>query len=144
MDNIVDSGTPEEANGPRAAPFYWGIKESAEPGDPSQKDKPMLKLLQEKYIRTPYFMDKDNIGSFQGSPELWMGANGTGAKAHMDSHCQSTISIQLSGRRRWRLGIIPKDVDRSLKEQFYDGSIYVRGKKGKQGTCMWWSNINIY
>jgi hypothetical protein len=66
---VVDSTTPG-VDGPTAAPFYWGIKESLHPGDPSEKDKPVLKMLQDKFIRTPYFLDEENIGSFQGSVHM--------------------------------------------------------------------------
>ena len=37
-----------------------------------------------------------------------MGAQGTGARAHMDSHCISTLSVVLHGERRWRIGPVPR------------------------------------
>lgn len=32
----------------------------------------------------------------------------TGARAHMDSHCISTLSVVLHGERRWRIGPVPR------------------------------------
>ena len=57
-------------------------QEAGEPGDPSEKDRPLLELVQE-YFKTPYFMDSGNRGSLLLSPELWMGANGTLDKVYV-------------------------------------------------------------
>eukprot|EP00658_Telonema_sp_P-2_P081915 TRINITY_DN8519_c0_g2_i3.p1 TRINITY_DN8519_c0_g2~~TRINITY_DN8519_c0_g2_i3.p1 ORF type:complete len:234 (-),score=28.93 TRINITY_DN8519_c0_g2_i3:272-973(-) len=64
--------------------------------------------------------------------EFWMGASGTGARAHMDSHCISTLSVVLSGARRWRIGPpprVPKGGGRSRPEEvvFDDGVAYGLG-----------------
>ena len=42
--------------------------------------------------------------NFKETPELWFGMSKAGAKPHQDSHCTSTMSFQLSGRKRWRTG----------------------------------------
>jgi len=42
-----------------------------------------------------------------GSPEFWFARSGAGAKAHMDGHCESTLTLQLAGRKKWRLSWPP-------------------------------------
>ena len=65
----------------------------------------MLRKVQQ-FSRIPYFMDKDrNMQEVLGSPEFWFSMPGAGAKAHMDAHCESTMSIQLDGTKRWRIGL---------------------------------------
>jgi hypothetical protein len=133
------SGAPANADAPPFAPFYFGIKEGdQELFRPDNKQtKAALDKLRQNYTKLPYFMDYNNKNAVSGSPEFWVGANGTGAKAHADSHCQSTISIQLSGKRRWRLGVIPADVEASDDEQFGDGAVYERcgGRSEQSGKA---------
>eukprot|EP00054_Salpingoeca_dolichothecata_P012002 m.66537 g.66537 ORF g.66537 m.66537 type:complete len:383 (+) comp19731_c0_seq2:469-1617(+) len=58
------------------------------------------------------------------SPEFWFSRPGAGAKAHTDEHCVSTMSVQLSGSKRWRLMLIPP-IDHILtRPEFADGLIY--------------------
>jgi len=56
----------------------------------------------------PSFMDKRNADSLAENAEFWLGAKGTGARAHMDSHCISTLSVVMHGKRRWRIGPPPR------------------------------------
>jgi len=61
-----------------------------------------------------------------GSPEFWFSMPGAGAKAHMDMHCESTMSIQLDGTKRWRIGLASA-TDESLPTGAYgDGMAYGR------------------
>ena len=61
-----------------------------------------------------------------GSPEFWFSMPGAGAKAHMDMHCESTMSIQLDGTKRWRIGLAAP-TDKSLPVGTYgDGMAYTR------------------
>ena len=59
--------------------------------------------------------------------EFWFSAPGAGAKAHMDSHCISTLSINLSGRRQYRLAPVPRPARRSLDVLHDDGYVYEHG-----------------
>ena len=134
---------------PRYAPYYWGIKESAY--ERWRGDAELLAQVQ-RLTKLLYFMHpEESTGTGMGggwgedegegtaqdeweaqetlrdmrqSPEFWLGANGTGAKAHVDGHCQSTLSMQLSGVRRWRLGAPPPGLRRSLGQQLNDGDPY--------------------
>ena len=132
----------QDAGAPRYAPYYWGIKESA--FEPWRGDADLLQEVQ-RLTELPYFMRAsrndvkvdgrvgvgasvqdatDTLRKMRSSPEFWLGANGTGAKAHVDGHCESTISMQLSGVRRWRLGAPPSGLRRSDSEQLHDGDPY--------------------
>ena len=54
----------------------------------------------------PYFLRStpSSATRYSSSPEMWFAVPGAGAKAHADGHCEATISLQLSGRKRWRVG----------------------------------------
>eukprot|EP00941_MAST-03F_sp_MAST-3F-sp1_P005080 g5080.t1 len=92
--NTIDGAAPTA--GPTFAPFYWGVKEQPE----------FMSKFQELEHALPYFFpDTDTSRSeFYHSPEMWFAAPLAGAKIHGDPHCEATISIQLSGRKRWRVG----------------------------------------
>jgi hypothetical protein len=106
-------------------------------------------------IVPPYFMNEKNMWSLQDSPEFWFstkggvnppistilpdcsvpfvlysGVPGAGAKAHMDEHCTTTMSVQLDGEKRWRLGWMPppKPGVRSIQSVYSDGAVYSMGK----------------
>ena len=113
-------GDPEA---PRFAPMYWGVKENA--FETWRGEAALLHDVQ-RLTAAPYFLSggEANLRGMRQTPEFWLGANGTGAKAHMDGHCQSTVAVQLSGTRRWRLGRIPRSVRRSREQQFNDGDVY--------------------
>jgi len=105
-----------DKNAPQLAPFYWGVKDG--------KDPKMLRKVQ-KFSKVPYFMDAHaNHEEVMGSPEFWFSRPGAGAKAHMDSHCESTMSLQLDGTKRWRIGLAAP-TDRFLRLGTYgDGQVY--------------------
>jgi len=117
----VDLKTPSGAakldkEAPPYAPFYWGVKDG--------KDPAMLRKVRQ-FVKIPYFMDaEENYGEVMGSPEFWFSRPGAGAKAHMDSHCESTMTIQLDGSKRWRIGLAA-DTNHFLRGGTYsDGEAY--------------------
>ena len=88
---------------PAFAPNYLPWKEF---GPRNRQGISWLAVFQQ-YIKTPYFLRNDDWSEEKllMSPEMWFSAvKGSGAKTHADGHCESTISIQLSGRKRWRIG----------------------------------------
>jgi len=91
---------------PPFAPFYWGVREHRGGGLGSTSTLLRVQKLIEESV--PAFMDSRNAHSMFDNAEFWMGAKGTGARAHMDSHCISTVSFVLSGQRRWRVGPVPR------------------------------------
>ena len=106
-----------DPRGPQFGPQYWGIKEAgwARPGGDEvvgPNEKPYLDRVRRATVR-PYFMAADNDEQLMHSPEVWLARKGAGAKAHADGHCESTITIQLSGTKRWRLApMFPKTLAR--------------------------------
>jgi len=110
MDKSEPSGAADK-EAPQLAPFYWGIKESA--WEKHRGDEDLLQMVR-NLTKVPYFMAEANLFEMQQTPEFWFSKPGAGAKAHMDSHCQSTMALTLSGTKRWRLGEIPRETPRLL------------------------------
>lgn len=115
----------KDKDAPQLAPFYWGIKDvQYEDAYRSRTwKKSMLKRVQE-HVKIPPFMDPQNLRSFETTPEFWFAGAGAGAKAHMDSHVQATMSIQLAGTKRWRLGPLAARKASFLAMIYQDGQVY--------------------
>ncbi|CAJ1364735.1 unnamed protein product [Effrenium voratum] len=122
----------QDENAPPFAPFYWGVREHYKGDLGSQK---VVRRVRELITQSvPEFMDDRNGASLFDNAEFWLGAKGTGARAHMDSHCISTLSVVLHGARRWRIGPVPrlpKGAGRSGDDEvvFDDGVAYKLGWK---------------
>mmetsp|Transcript_12412 Transcript_12412/g.31218 ORF Transcript_12412/g.31218 Transcript_12412/m.31218 type:complete len:433 (+) Transcript_12412:54-1352(+) len=121
-----------DSKAPPFAPFYWGVREHR--GGQVGSKKVVKRIQQLIASSVPKFMDQGNSASMFDNAEFWLGANGTGARAHMDSHCISTLSVVLSGERRWRVGPVPrmpKGAGRSKDGDvfFDDGVAYTLGWK---------------
>jgi mannose-6-phosphate isomerase-like protein (cupin superfamily) len=114
----TDRTADPEDSGPKFAPFYWGIKDGED--DPSG-----LKAKIQKHTQLPYFMRDvpSNSGLVNNSCEFWFNRPGAGAKAHVDSHCQSTMTVQLSGSRKWYIGPPPPVSVLSTAPAIYDGHL---------------------
>ena len=84
----------------------------------------MLKKVQEK-IWAPSFLG-DVRRELQRTPEFWFSRPAAGAQAHMDSHVQTTISIQLDGRKVWRLGFMERRTTTVLGSAYGDGKRYAQ------------------
>eukprot|EP00656_Telonema_subtile_P038562 TRINITY_DN4362_c0_g1_i3.p1 TRINITY_DN4362_c0_g1~~TRINITY_DN4362_c0_g1_i3.p1 ORF type:complete len:432 (-),score=66.70 TRINITY_DN4362_c0_g1_i3:23-1318(-) len=127
-----DQRLSEDPDSPPFAPFYWGVRDH-DTGDVGDKDtiSKVRKLIE---TSVPKAVDPRNAGSMFDMAEFWLGAKGTGARAHSDSHCVSTLSVVLTGSRRWRIGPIPrmpKGGGRSKPDEvvFDDGVAYKLGWK---------------
>merc|ERR1719401_2308114 len=79
-------------------------------------------------MRLPGVMrdSQENRREVFGSPEFWFSMPGAGATMHMDAHCESTLAIQLSGTRKWRLGWVPPVPNETLfkANTYADGAVY--------------------
>mmetsp|Transcript_6758 Transcript_6758/g.25412 ORF Transcript_6758/g.25412 Transcript_6758/m.25412 type:complete len:477 (+) Transcript_6758:61-1491(+) len=128
MDSKTASGAKDK-DAPQVAPFYWGIKDVQYPDAQRSKTwkKAMLKKVQE-HIRLPRYMDTANKRNFETTPEFWFAAGGAGAKAHMDTHVQATMSLQLSGTKRWRLSVMDERTAPFLAMIYKDGDVYERSE----------------
>ena len=125
-DNRVGLGSKGEDKSPKTAPFYWGIRDHFHGVDVGDADMIEEVLGQ---MATPYFADDSaaNLRTMKQQSEFWFSAPGAGAKAHMDSHCISTLSINLSGRRQYRLPPVPRPARRSIDVLHDDGYVYEHG-----------------
>lgn len=81
-------GSKGQKESPNFAPFYLGVRNDLE----SEANRKILKTM-----AVPSFADKRNLDFMKDNSEFWFSAPGAGAKVHMDSHCVSTLSINLSG-----------------------------------------------
>jgi hypothetical protein len=84
--------------------------------------------------QTPYFL-QDTIANEEeagDSFEFWFSLVGGGAFAHADSYCEMAVSMQLQGRKRWRLGMFPEV--NTVFESFFSAD---RGIYGAAGGVKW-------
>lgn len=117
-------GNSKSILGPKYAPNYLPWKEM------TMRDKKTgIIWLDEfrKHIVIPYFLrqTKWSAEHIYRSPEMWFApVGGSGAKAHADSHCEATISIQLSGKKKWRISPMHSfDTWGGLVAKGHDGQI---------------------
>jgi len=116
-----------DSEAPQKAPFYWGIKDVQFGGHSKTWKQEMLKKVH-KNIQLPPFMDPDNAEWFKRTPEFWFAGPGAGAMAHMDSHVQPTLSLQLAGTKRWRLSMMEPRLGPYLAMIYADGAVYSRAE----------------
>lgn len=137
LRDILDD-QPKQEN-PSASPYYVGLKDVLhDPGDVAHDplfsqtwSRQVLELVQE-HTATPSFMSDANLGMLQSTPEFWFlqaGAGTHGAKAHVDSHSESTWSMQLCGTKRWRLSPIGQRNAPHVMKIYQDGQIYERAEQ---------------
>jgi len=105
---VANSGAVD-AEAPKYAPFYWGVKGADEGERLWDGSKDLLRELRKLMRPLPGFLrpTDENMREVLGSPEFWFAGLGAGAKAHMDSHCESTLTLQLAGTKKWRLSWPP-------------------------------------
>lgn len=99
IDVKAPNGMPPGSAGPEFAPWYWDIKD----GDP----RVLARIQNLTQLPAVLRADSTNIHEVLWSPEIWFSPPRGGAKAHADEHCEATVSIQLSGTKRWRLSPFP-------------------------------------
>jgi len=127
MKQANPSGAADE-EAPQKAPFYWGIKDVQynDGGTSPTWRKAMLQKVR-AHTAVPPFMDAANKGQLYTTPEFWFAVHGAGAKAHIDTHVQTTMSLQLASRKRWRIGFMPERMLQHLSMLYKDGSVYTHG-----------------
>eukprot|EP00929_Paragymnodinium_shiwhaense_P113366 TRINITY_DN81646_c0_g1_i1.p1 TRINITY_DN81646_c0_g1~~TRINITY_DN81646_c0_g1_i1.p1 ORF type:complete len:449 (-),score=79.51 TRINITY_DN81646_c0_g1_i1:326-1672(-) len=117
----------QDPEAPPFAPFYWGVREDNGNGNVGPAVT-VEKFRKNIFASVPYFADKGNADSMFRNTEMWLGAKDTGARAHMDSHCISTLGYVLHGERRWRIGPVPrmpKNAGKTTRDVvFNDGVAY--------------------
>jgi len=128
---------------PRRGSLYFGIKDLQfdDSHVPASWNMLMLEKIQ-NLTRLPRYMDSRNLwrqnpegvserDSLHSSPELWLSPPSAGAQAHMDHHVSTTVSLQLSGNKRWRLQQIPSRSSVAKHADYGDGAVYRRKRPWK-------------
>ena len=111
----------EGAAQPKHAPYIFHVKDE-QGGE--------LKQEIQKNFRAPYFFnDPVNTATANSTFEVWFSpGREAGAKAHNDGYCESVMSVQLTGPKRWRFMLTPEQP--TIFESFdeFDGGIYPLNK----------------
>lgn len=119
---------------PTLRPFYWDIAKAIDEKHRKwgkNAEKVVAKIAASSKV--PYFLPKQSAGHMGSSSEMWFHPPGAGALAHMDPHCQTTVSFCFSGSRRWRMMLPPEEPHRG---GYFDGEIYGYRDKTRRGEWM--------
>eukprot|EP00747_Dinoflagellata_sp_TGD_P208244 gnl/TRDRNA2_/TRDRNA2_81760_c0_seq1.p1 gnl/TRDRNA2_/TRDRNA2_81760_c0~~gnl/TRDRNA2_/TRDRNA2_81760_c0_seq1.p1 ORF type:complete len:508 (-),score=90.69 gnl/TRDRNA2_/TRDRNA2_81760_c0_seq1:53-1537(-) len=105
---------------PLSGPYIWHVKDETE----SKETKPAI----QKIFPVPYFLNGStlNRNEARDSFEFWFVLENGGSQAHADAYCETTISLQLRGRKTWRLGAFPNITNAFHPYSFHDADIYKR------------------
>jgi len=100
-----------------AGPYIWHVK-----------DEEPLKTKREvqQHWRTPYFLEKSIANRIEANEsfEFWFSMAGGGTFTHADAYCESTISMQFKGKKRWRIQSFPRVKSFLNATSFGDSDIY--------------------
>lgn len=105
---------------PVTGPYVWHVKDELTP-----KEK---KLVQARFEAPSFLEDPLNRYKMNESFEIWFSpGEGSGAGAHNDGYCQSVVSLQLVGDKKWRKMLEP---DLTILDSYdeFDGGVYLAGK----------------
>jgi len=104
---------------PISGPYVWHVKDELPP-----KEK---KLVQQRFDAPGFLNDKLNRNFMNRTFEVWFSPGaGSGAGAHNDGYCQSVVSLQLRGDKKWRMQLEPEMTFLSSYDEF-DGGVYEAG-----------------
>mgnify|MGYP003684360393 CR=1 FL=1 len=100
-----------------AAPYIWHVKD--------QEPLATKRSVQARW-RPPYFARFSFLNAWEASEnfEFWFSLPGGGTMAHGDAYCELTISLQLRGKKRWRLMMMPAADNTSRSLDTTDGKLY--------------------
>jgi len=100
-----------------AGPYIWHVKD----------EEPLkTKRSVQKHWRTPYFLEKSLANRMEANEsfEFWFSLAGGGTFSHADSYCETTISMQFKGKKRWRIQAFPEIRHHFNATAFGDEQIY--------------------
>jgi len=103
---------------PLSGPYVWHVKDETV----DKRTKPAL----QKMFHVPYFLNQSTLNKQEtlDSFEFWFGLEEGGTQAHADAYCETTISMQIRGRKKWRMGAFPNITNAFQPHAFHDGEIY--------------------
>lgn len=104
---------------PITGPYVWHVKDELPPNEKKQ--------VQALFEAPKFMQDPLNMQKMNGSFELWFSpGQGCGAGAHNDGYCDSVVSLQLRGDKKWRKMLEPKMTFLHSYDEF-DGGVYQAG-----------------
>lgn len=104
---------------PTTGPYVWHVKDEL---TPKQK-----KLVQARFEAPEFLEDPLNRAKMNESFEIWFSpGEGSGAGAHNDGYCESVVSLQLNGDKKWRKMLEPEMTFLHSYDEF-DGGVYLAG-----------------
>lgn len=105
---------------PLSGPYIWHVKDETEDAE----TKPTIMNM----FPVPYFLNNSVLNSNEArdSFEFWFVLEYGGSQAHADAYCETTISLQLRGKKTWRLGAFPNITNAFQPFTFHDAEIYRR------------------
>lgn len=103
---------------PLSGPYIWHVKD--------ETDDPKTKRDIQEIFPVPYFLNEStlNYNEARDSFEFWYVLENGGSQAHADAYCETTISMQLRGSKKWRLGAFPNITNAFQPYSFGDADIY--------------------
>mmetsp|Transcript_168173 Transcript_168173/g.540256 ORF Transcript_168173/g.540256 Transcript_168173/m.540256 type:complete len:547 (+) Transcript_168173:45-1685(+) len=104
---------------PVTGPYVWHVKDEL---TPKQKQ-----MVQGRFEAPSFLQDPLNSAKMNTSFELWFSpGDGCGAGAHNDGYCESVVSLQLRGDKKWRKMLEPEMTFLHSYDEF-DGGVYDAG-----------------
>eukprot|EP00928_Gymnodinium_smaydae_P047177 TRINITY_DN3146_c3_g1_i1.p1 TRINITY_DN3146_c3_g1~~TRINITY_DN3146_c3_g1_i1.p1 ORF type:complete len:588 (+),score=150.49 TRINITY_DN3146_c3_g1_i1:74-1765(+) len=104
---------------PVTGPYVWHVKDELTP--------PQKKKVQARFDAPSFLQDPLNRAKMNRSFEVWFSPGaGAGAGAHNDGYCESVVSLQLRGDKKWRKMLEPEMTFLSSYDEF-DGGVYQAG-----------------
>ncbi|CAE8598313.1 unnamed protein product [Polarella glacialis] len=114
------------ASGPgaaeRTAPYVWHVK------DGGHEAPPEIRAAVQRAWRPPYFVrGAVNIREANESSKFWFSRRKGSVLAHADTYCIPAVSLQITGRKHWRL-MPPPAASVTDRPDSHDGGIYGTGR----------------
>jgi len=104
---------------PETGPYVWHVKDELTP-----KEK---KLVQRKFEAPSFLQDDLNKAWMNRTFEIWFSpGKGAGAGAHNDGYCESVVSVQLRGDKKWRK-MLEREMTLLHSYDEFDGGVYQAG-----------------
>ena len=106
------------------APYVWHVKDGGREAPPS------IRAAVQREWRAPYFVrGAANLREANESVEFWFSRRNGAVLAHADTYCIPAVSLQLRGRKTWRLMPPPPIPSVQGRYRAHDGGLY--------GTGLW-------
>jgi len=101
------------------APYVWHVK------DGGHEAPPDVRAAVQRAWQPPYFLrGATNLREANESAEFWFHRRNGSVLAHADTYCIPAVSLQLTGRKRWRLMPHPHVNMSRWAPNSHDGGIY--------------------